>query len=288
MQLPRLGIGTNTFGRKVDQAMADSIVDTALNAGVTFFDTAESYADGASERLLGAALGRRRNDAFVATKFSPNNDPIAACERSLQRLGTDHIDLYQMHFPSPEIPLETTLEALGRLVEQGKVLAIGCSNYRAWQIADANWTSITRGLPRFVTAQNKYNLIEREAEAELLPACQHFGLRLIPYLPLAGGLLSGKYQRDASPPTGSRLEDNPRAGHYLTGQMFDRVERLEAFAANRGISLLAVAIGGLATTPGVATVIAGVTKPEQVLINKRAADWTPTREEIDAMRELTK
>jgi aryl-alcohol dehydrogenase-like predicted oxidoreductase len=287
LNLPRLGVGTNQFGPRVDQRTADDIVAAAIEADIAFFDTAESYTDGASETLLGNALRGRRSRATIATKFSPKSDPIAACEGSLKRLQTDHIDLYQMHMPNPEIPIESTLEALARLIDQGKIVAAGCSNFHAWQLADAHWTALANGLPAFVTAQNRYNLLEREVEQEVLPACRHFGIGLIPYLPLAAGLLSGKYLRAAGPPQGSRLENNRRSAHYLSDSMFDKVERLEGFAAERGLTLLEVAIGGLASTSGVATIIAGVTSPQQLMTNKKASEWTPNGQELDMLRDLT-
>ena len=287
----RLGIGTNTFGtgywpRDVDPATATRIVDVALDAGVTFFDTAEEYGDGQSELQLGAALKGRRQRATIATKFSPTSDPIAACEGSLRRLETDYIDLYQMHGPNPAVPIEVTLEKLDRLVRSGKVRAIGHSNFSGWQIAEAAWQARTSGLTRFVTAQNRYNLLQRQAEADVIPACTNYQVGFIPFQPLAAGMLTGKYRRGVPPPPMSRMLGTriPTAQRFLNDPMFDKVESLERFAADRSISLLSVAIGSLIARPEIVTVITGVTTPDQVKANVEASAWIPTSEEL---QELT-
>jgi aryl-alcohol dehydrogenase-like predicted oxidoreductase len=287
VRLPRLGLGTNQFGRRVDLDGARRILDAALEEGVDFIDTAELYADGASESLIGQALEGRRERFKIATKFSPSNDPRHACEGSLKRLRTDYLDLYQMHFPNPDVPIQATLEALARLVEEGKVREVGSSNFAGWQIADADWIARSANLPRFVTAQNLYSLVERQAEAEVIPACRRFDVGLIAFLPLGGGLLSGKYRRGRPPPAGSRLSVSERAGHFLNDAMFDKVEALERFAGERELPLLAVALGGLASMPGVACVIAGATGADQVRANAAAARWQPSEEELEEIRRLT-
>jgi aryl-alcohol dehydrogenase-like predicted oxidoreductase len=285
LPLSKLGIGGNQFGRVVGNDAAVEIMAAALDEGANLVDTAEAYADGASEQVIGEALRRlgRRNDMVVATKFSPASDPIEACEASLIRLQTDRIDLYQMHAPNPAVPIEETLGALSRLVESGKVLTIGCSNFAGWQIADADWTARTRGLPRFQTAQNRYSLVEREAEKEIVPACLHLDLGLMPYYPLAAGLLTGKYRRGYPPAEGTRLATSPIASSFLSDALFDRLEGLEKFAAARSVSLLSVAIGGLAAMPAVVTVITGVVSTEQVRANAKAARWIPSEEDLKAL-----
>jgi aryl-alcohol dehydrogenase-like predicted oxidoreductase len=285
--LPRIGLGTNTFGGKVDLPTAKRIIAAALDRGVTLVDTAEVYQDGESERMIGAALRGNRHAAFIATKFSKDSDPRTACEGSLRRLQTDYIDLYQMHRPAQTTPVAETLEVLSRLLEEGKVRAVGHSNFAAWQIANADWISRNGFVARFMTAQHRYSLIEREVEQEVIPACIHFGLGLIAYEPLGMGLLSGKYRRGEAPLANWRLSNNPRACHLLSPDMFDKVESLQTFAAARGVSLLSVAIGGLAAMPGVATVITGVTGEDQVRRNAQAAEWTPANSDLDEIRRLT-
>lgn len=289
LNLPRLGVGTNQFGRKVDIATAEVILVASVEVGAHFIDTAEMYGNGESERVIGEALRRcgLRDRMLIATKFSPSSDPVAACEASLQRLQTEWIDLYQLHFPNPSIPIEQTLEALARLIEQGKVRAIGSSNFAGWQIADADWTARTRGFPAFVTAQNRYSVLERSAEKDVIPACRHFGLRLIPYYPLAAGMLTGKYRRGEAPPDGSRLSSSPAAPQFLSDLMFDRLDEVEAFAIEAGEPLLSVALGGLASMPGVGCVIAGVTSAEQLRQNAAAVQWKPTEEALGRLMSLS-
>lgn len=298
-----VGLGCNNFGRKLDADATRAVVDAALEAGITFFDTADIYGEpsGTSEEFLGAALKGRRDDVVIATKFGMDmqgaNGPdygargarryvIRAVEASLRRLNTEYIDLYQMHEPDPGTPIEETLSALDDLVRAGKVRYIGCSNFAGWQIADADWTARTAGLTRFVSAQNHYNLLNREVEAEVLPACQRFGLGMLPYYPLASGLLTGKYKRGAQPPAGSRLAAGGRYAERLARAPWDAIEAIEAFAAERGRSMLEVAIGWLAAQPTVASVIAGATTPEQVRANVAAAQWRPSAEELTALAAI--
>lgn len=294
-----VGVGCNAFGTRIDAAQTQLVVDAAIDAGVTLFDTADSYGRGRSEELLGRALGSRREDVVVATKFGMDmggaNGPDwgarasrgyirRAVEASLRRLGTDHIDLYQLHQLDLVTPMEETLDALTQLVDEGKVGYLGCSNFAAWQVVDAHWTAVSGGLQRFITAQNEYSMYNRSAEEELVPACKHLATSILPYFPLAYGLLTGKYSRDQPPPSGSRLESQTAR---LENADFDRIEALESFARERGITILDVAIGGLAAQPAVGSVIAGATRPEQVDANVRAGLWEPTTEDQAALDRVT-
>jgi aryl-alcohol dehydrogenase-like predicted oxidoreductase len=287
VQLPRLGLGTNQFGSRVGVAEASEILAVAIAGGMTLVDTAELYGAGASESVIGEALGKRRPEVLLLTKFMPKNDPRRSCEESLKRLRTDHLDIFLLHFPLPDHSVEPTLEAMGRLMEEGKVRAIGCSNFAGWEIANVDWTARSRGLPRFQFAQNRYSLLEREVEGDVVPACQHFGLGLLCYYPLGAGLLTGKYHRGEPPPEGARLATtSPTSKHFLRDSMFDRLEALERFAAERRVSLLSLAVGGLLAQPGVSTVVLGATKASQVAANLEAATWTPTSEDLAALAEL--
>jgi aryl-alcohol dehydrogenase-like predicted oxidoreductase len=291
----RVGLGCNNFGRRIGLDQARAVVDAAIDEGVTLFDTADSYGD--SEEILGTALDGRRDRVVVATKFGWDvggaNGPDwgargsrryirRAVERSLRRLRTDWIDLYQLHRPDGVTPMEETLAALTELVREGKVRYVGSSNLAAWQVADAEWLARTRGSERFVSAQNHYSLLDRGVEADLVPACERYGIGLLPYFPLANGLLTGKYRRGEAPPEGTRLA-GPRGAGELTDERFDVVERLEAFAAERSLSLLDVAIGGLAAQPAVASVIAGATSPEQVKANVAGGAWRPSADDLAAL-----
>jgi aryl-alcohol dehydrogenase-like predicted oxidoreductase len=300
LMVSTIGLGTNAFGSRIDAEQTQAVVDAALEAGITFFDTSDTYGRGASEELLGRALGRHRADVVVATKFGMDmggaNGPDwgarasrryvrRAVEASLRRLGTDHVDLYQLHQPDLVTPVEETLEAMNELVAEGKVRYLGCSNFAAWEVVDATWTARTAGLRPFVSAQNEYSLYNRAAEEELLPALARTGLSLVAYFPLAYGLLTGKYGRDRPAPAGSRLAADPQA-HRLLDADWDRVEALQAFADERGVDLLDVALGGLAAQPCVGSVIAGATRPEQVHANARAGLWAPTGEDLRALAEV--
>ncbi len=290
-----LGIGCNAFGRRIDQDAATAVVAAALDQGVTLFDTADSYGAGASETMLGRALGAHRDEVVLATKFgmdlgglypgarenrASRGYVLRAVEGSLTRLGTDRIDLYQLHTPDRITPIEETLSALSDLVRAGKVRYIGCSNLAAWEVADARAVADAIGAEHFITAQNEYSLYNRSAEAELVPALEHYGMSLIPYFPLAYGLLTGKYHRDEGAPAGSRLATETAR---LDAADWGIVEGLRAFARERGIEMLDVALGGLRAQPGVDTVIAGATRPGQAAANARAVAWAPTREDLDAL-----
>jgi aryl-alcohol dehydrogenase-like predicted oxidoreductase len=294
LEVSVVGVGCNQFGRRVDAAGVARIVHAALDAGVTLFDTADVYNGGESERLLGAALRGRRDSAIVATKVgfpmgeghyvsgASRRHIRAAVEASLRRLGTEWIDLYQIHVPDPDTPIEETLSALDDLVREGKVRYIGCSNFSGWQIADADWTSYHHHLSRFISAQNEYSLLNRGAETEVAPACEHFGLGLIPYFPLMRGMLTGRYRRGETAPEGGRLS-GPAGEEFLTDANFDIVEGLSAFARRKGTDLLGVAIGGLAAQLAVVSVIAGVSQAEQVLANVEAAEWVPSPEDLEEL-----
>jgi aryl-alcohol dehydrogenase-like predicted oxidoreductase len=293
-----VGLGCNNFGRRLDADSSVRVIHAALDAGITFFDTADVYRDGQSEAMLGAALRGRRDAVVIATKFGyPTDDPDrcgtsrrwirVAVEDSLRRLGTDRIDLYQMHAPDPHTPIEETLNALTELVSEGKIRCAGSSNLSGWQIADADWTSRTNGLARFVSAQNGYSLVDRAAEEDVIPACSRFNIDFIPYLPLAGGLLTGKHRRGQGAAHGSRLDLIRDLGdRVLTDRNFDVVEDLERFASERDLSLLDVAIGGLAAQPQVVSVIAGAMSPDQVQANARAGRWRPTEADRALLNQL--
>jgi aryl-alcohol dehydrogenase-like predicted oxidoreductase len=294
------GLGCNNFGRRLDLDATRAVVDAALDAGITLLDTADSYGNGgASEELLGEVLAGRRDQVVLATKFGHQQfdmgyGPAAgakggrayirrAVERSLRRLRTDYLDLYQIHTPDPVTPIAETLAALGELVTEGKVRYLGNSNFTGWQIADAAHVARAAGAVPFVSAQNHWSLLERGAEAEVVPAARHFGLGVLPYFPLANGLLTGKVRRGQEPPAGSRLASRPG---YLTEAKLDRVEALISWAAGRGRTVLEVAIGALAAQPGCASVIAGATSPEQVKANAAAADWLPSAADLAELGQI--
>jgi aryl-alcohol dehydrogenase-like predicted oxidoreductase len=298
-----VGLGCNTFGRMVDADGAREVVEAALDEGVNFFDTADIYGSrpGASEPMLGAALKGHRDDVVVATKFGSDmaglNGPdfgargsrrylTRAVEASLRRLDTDYIDLYQLHEPDPGTPIEETLAALDDLVHAGKVRYLGNSNFAGWQIADAAWTAKARGLTPFISAQDRYSLINRAVEAEVVPACERFGLGLLPYFPLESGLLTGKYRRGEIPPAGSRMTTE-RYAPWLADAPWDAIEAVERYARERGRSMLEVAMSGLAAQPAVTSVIAGATTGEQVRANVAAMSWRPTPDDLADLAAIT-
>jgi aryl-alcohol dehydrogenase-like predicted oxidoreductase len=299
-----VGLGCNNFGARMDEAAVGAVVREALDAGITLFDTADVYGGvrGRSEEYLAAALGGHRDEVVIATKFGGDMDGtngpdwgargarryiVRAVEASLRRLGTDWIDLYQMHEPDPGTPLEETMAALDDMVRAGMVRYLGHSNFAGWQATDAAWIARTRGLAPFVSAQNHYNLLRREVEAELVPACQRFGVGVLPYFPLASGLLTGKYRRGATAPEGTRLSGE-RFAIRLEQAPWDTIEALERYADERGLSMLDVAIGGLAAQPAVASVIAGATRPEQVRANVAAGAWQPSATDLATLDDLTR
>ena len=297
LMVSAIGLGCNAFGARIDEQQTQAVVDAALEHGITFFDTADTYGIGASEELLGRALGKRRDDVVVATKFGMDmkgeNGPDwgarnsrrylrKAVEASLRRLDTDYIDLYQLHQRDLVTPLEEAVTAMNELVDEGKVRYLGCSNFAGWEVVDAHWIAETRGLRHFVTAQNEYSLYNRAAEEDLIPALERLGTSLLPYFPLAYGLLTGKYRRDQAAPQGSRLSNESQA-RRLHNADWDRIERLERYAEERGVTILDVALGGLAAQPTVGSVIAGATRPEQVASNVKAGSWRPSAEDSQAL-----
>ena len=286
LRVSLVGLGCNNFGGRLDVAATRRVVDRAIEAGITLFDTADSYGNrGGSEAQLGEVLGERRNQIVLATKFaSPMNDSgtlkgasrryiMSAVEASLKRLRTDWIDLYQLHWPDPLTPIEETLRALDDLVHQGKVRYIGCSNLDAWSIADAAWTARHYGLEPFITAQNEYSLVVRDASSPLFPALAKYGMGLLPYFPLGGGLLTGKYKRGAPLPDGRLKSTQASADRFLTEANWALAEKLERFANERGHSLVELAFGWLASRPLVSSIIAGATSAAQIDANVAAVAW---------------
>jgi len=294
-----VGLGTNNFGTRCDRDQTRAVVDTAIDAGITLIDTADIYGGGGdSEAFIGDAIQGRRDEVVIATKFGMDmrgkNGPEwgargsrryirIAVEASLRRLETDWIDLYQYHRPDGVTPIEETLGALDELVKEGKVRYVGSSNFKAWQVVEAEYVVRREGYARFISAQNHYSLLHRDPEAELALACDRYGIGIIPFFPLEHGLLSGKYRRGEPPPEGARLAGRPRE---LTDDVFDRLEALERFGQERGRSLLEVGIAGLAAKQAVGSVIAGATKPEQVRANAEAGEWALSDEDLDALNEL--
>ena len=297
LQISLAGLGCNNFGMILDAAGTEAVVHEALEQGITFFDTADIYGRGRSEEFLGQALGKRRQDVIIGTKFGMRSGEgpyhsggsrhyvYKAVADSLRRLGTDYIDLYQFHQPDPSTPIEETLEALDDLVRQGTVRYLGSSNFSGWQIAEADWAARHHERQRFVCAQNEWNLLNRRLEREVIPACTRFGVGMLPYFPLASGLLTGKYQRGQAPPPGTRLalwgeRMGDRVAAMLSDANFDRLDRLTAFAQQQGHTLLDLAHSWLASQPAVASVIAGATTPEQVRANVAAVNWTLSADEM--------
>jgi aryl-alcohol dehydrogenase-like predicted oxidoreductase len=287
----RVGLGCNNFGGRIDLGRTREVVDAALDAGVTFFDTADIYGNrGGSERFLGELLAGRRERVVLATKFGndmgegPNGSVEyvkRAIHASLDRLRTDRVDLYYYHRPDGVTPIAETLGAMQELVRDGLVRAIGCSNFSAAQLAEADELARASGGPRFVAVQNEYSLLERESEDEVLPLAHRLGVAFVPYFPLASGLLTGKYRRSEPRPEGTRLERRE-----IDEATFDRLEALDAFARKRGRSLLDLAIAALASQPGIPTVIAGATSAEQVRANAAAAGWELSADELAELAQL--
>jgi aryl-alcohol dehydrogenase-like predicted oxidoreductase len=303
LRVSAVGLGCNNFGGRADFAATKAVVHQALDLGITFFDEADTYGDprGNSEAYLGRILGERRKDIVLATKFGRPMDAsgrfegasrryiMAEVEASLKRLNTDWIDLYQLHQPDPLTPIEETLRALDDLVRHGKVRYIGSSTLPAWQVVEAQWTALHHGLHHFISCQERYSLLEREYEPEMAAMVEAYGLGLIPFSPLANGLLTGKYRRNRALPEGARLTLAQRmADRYLTERNWGLVERLEGYAARHGHSLLELAFGWLLARPAVASVIAGATRPEQVEANvQAAAAWRPTADQMQEIDRLT-
>jgi aryl-alcohol dehydrogenase-like predicted oxidoreductase len=289
-----VGLGCNNFGMRMDEEQTKAVVDAAVDAGITLFDTADVYGGTKSEEFLGRALAGRRDQVVIATKFGAGlaegggrPDYVReCCDASLRRLGTDRIDLYQLHRPDDTTPIEDTLGALHELAAAGKVVEIGCSNFDGARIDASEQAAADKGTARFVTVQNQLSLLDRRQEADTVAACERHGIGILPYFPLASGMLTGKYRRDAEPPEGTRLAGVPaeRRERAMNDVTFDIVERLEAYAKERGHTLLELAMSWLATMPAMGSVIAGATKVEQVRDNAASVGWKMTdqeRAEID-------
>ena len=310
LQVSAIGLGCNNFGGRIGLEAAREVVHAALDAGITLFDTADVYGalgigtatsyKGASEEILGAILGPRRRDVVVASKFGMAMDDagtlsgasrryiVRAAEDSLRRLGTDWIDLYQQHRFDPKTPIEETLRALDDLVRAGKVRYVGCSNFAAWQVADAMWTARDGGSSPFVSCQDELSLLVRGADAELLPAMERFALGLLPYFPLASGLLTGKYRRNATMPAGARLTETQRlADRYLTDRHWPVVEALQDFCDKRGHTMVELAFSWLLSRGPVSSVIAGATQVDQVRQNAAAGSWALSADDLAELDRIT-
>jgi aryl-alcohol dehydrogenase-like predicted oxidoreductase len=302
LRVSLIGLGCNNFGGRIGLDATRAVVDKAIDCGITLFDTADIYGErGGSETLLGEVLGSRRKDIVLASKFGMEMDDagakvggsrrwmMRAVEESLTRLKTDWLDLYQYHRPDPLTPIDETFRAFEDMIRQGKVRYIGCSNMPSWQVATAQWTAKDIGATPFVSAQDEYSLVVRDAEKELIPTLQHYGLGLLPYFPLASGLLTGKYKRNAPMPEGARLTNTQRlADRYLTDGNWDKAEKLGDYAAAQGRTMVELAFSWLASQPVVSSVIAGATRPEQIAANVKAADWALTADDVAAIDAITR
>ncbi|MBK6318318.1 MAG: aldo/keto reductase [Dehalococcoidia bacterium] len=302
LQVSVVGLGCNNFGMRCDYDQSEKVVHAAIDAGITLFDTADVYGgQGKSEEFLGRILKGKRDSVVVATKWGmkmgegPHKSGgsrkyiMAAVEDSLRRLQTDYIDLYQLHRPDPQTPMEETLRALDDLVSSGKVRYIGHSNFAGWQAAEAHFVAQKGNYTPFISAQNEYSLLERRIEAELVPACNQYGVSVLPFFPLASGFLTGKYRQGQDLPAGTRLANaGPMAARVLTDKNYEMLGKLEAFAEARGKTMLDLAIGWLASLSHVGSVIAGATKPEQVAQNVAAGGWRLTAEELAEVDAISK
>jgi aryl-alcohol dehydrogenase-like predicted oxidoreductase len=301
LRVSAVGLGCNNFGVRLDEVASRKVIHKALDAGITLFDTADTYGGrGGSESILGKALGARRKTIVLETKFAMAMDDqgvhkgasrryvMAAIEASLRRLKTDWIDLYQIHVADPLTPIEETLRALDDLVRQGKVRYVGCSNFAAWQVVEAQWTARHLGLNGFVSCQDEYSMLVRGPEAELIPAMTAHGLGLLPYFPLASGLLTGKYRQGKPMPKGARITKDPRYGEtYMTDANWRIIESLRGFANSRGLTMVELAIGWLLACEPVASVIAGATRPGQIVANVRAGDVKLTPDDMAEIDRLS-
>jgi aryl-alcohol dehydrogenase-like predicted oxidoreductase len=294
LEVSIVGLGCNNFGRRMDAQATSHVVSAALEAGINFFDTADVYGGTKSEEFLGQALGGRRADAIIATKFGNQVDEQRrgakpayirqAVEDSLRRLGTDYIDLYQLHVPDPDVPIADTMDALNDLVKAGKVREIGCSNFTVSQLQEAE-KAVPPGGARFVSLQNHYSMLHREPEQDILPECARTNTAFLPYFPLANGLLTGKYQRGQAVPDG-RLKGSERGAEILNDQNFALMEALTAFATSHGHTLLELAFSWLASQPVIASVIAGATSPAQIQANAAAVNWQLTEADFAAVDRI--
>lgn len=298
LQVSVVGLGCNNFGMRIDADQAEAVVNKALDLGINLFDTADAYGRGLSEEFLGRALKGRRHQAVIATKCGApmGEGPFTAggsrryiydcVHNSLRRLGTDFIDLFQMHYPDRNTPIEETLRALDDLVRSGEIRYLGNSNYTAAQVVEAAWVAKSEHLTPFISAQNQYNLLDRSIEGELVGVCAKYGLGILPFFPLASGFLTGKYRPGQPPPEGTRLA-GPMGGRYLTEANYATLQKLEAIAEAAGHTMLELAMSWLAHQPQVGSVIAGATRPEQVEQNVAAVNWKLTPEVLAAIDEAT-
>lgn len=299
LQVSAVGLGTNNFGGRVDEERSTQVVRQAIEEGINFLDTANIYGRGLSEERIGKAVNGIRGQVVIATKVSgpmgdgPNTKGnsrhhiMQQVEDSLRRLQTDYIDLYQIHFPDPNTPIEETLRALDDVVRQGKARYIGCSNFTAWQMCEAIWTSKALNLISFVSSQPEYSLLNRSVEHELVPFCHSYGIGILPYFPLASGFLTGKYRQGEAVPEGTRLASNARAQERaFTDKNFALLGNLENFAEKRGHPIVELAIAWLLGNSSVSSVIAGATRSEQVTANARASDWHLTKEDMEEVAEI--
>ena len=296
LKVSAIGLGTNNFGARVDAEGTAKVIDQALHEGINLLDTANIYSKGLSEEYIGRALKGRRHEAVIATKVGGRmgdgpNDAGASkkhirheIEESLRRLGTDYVDLYQIHFVDESTPIDETIRVLDDLVNEGKVRYTGCSNFAAWQVCEGVWTSESLGLTSFSSVQPHYSMLVREPERELVPFCDEYGIGILPYFPLASGFLTGKYRRGQPAPAGTRLAENDR-GMFVDAN-YDLIEALESFAEQRGHSLLELAFAWLLARPAVSSVIAGATKPEQVTANAKAVSWHLTDEDLTQVEAI--
>ena len=299
LKVSTVGLGTNNFGFRMDEESSIRVARFAVDQGINFFDTANTYGRGLSEERIGKALVGIRKEVIIATKLGmamgdgPNDKGASRhhimqqAEDSLRLLQTDYIDLYQIHRPDPNTPIEETMRALDDLVKQGKVRYIGCSNYSAWQMCEAIWTAKALNLTQFVTAQPEYNMLNRSIEAELLPFCDLYNIGVLPYFPLASGFLTGKYLPGKEAPEGSRLAGNQRAQqNTLTDKNFSLLAKLSSFAEDRGHPMVELAIAWLLAKPSVSSVIAGATKEDQVTANMKASGWDLTEAEVEELDNI--
>ena len=296
LQVSAIGLGTNNFGRRLDAAATETVVHAALDAGVNMIDTSNSYGSVYSEEFIGRALNGRRHEAVIATKVSsrvsdgPNNAGNSRkhiydqVDVSLRKLRTDYIDLYQIHWWDPNTPIEETLRTLDELIRVGKVRYAGCSNFAAWQVCESHWTAKTLGINEFVSMQPHYSMLYRKPEEEMIPFCEKYGIGILPYYPLENGFLTGKYRRGKPAPDGTRLSEGDRG--TLTSENFDILEGLEAFASERGHTILELAFAWLLASPMVSSVIAGATRVEQVEANAASVSWSLTAKEVEEVNAI--
>ena len=299
LKVSEVGLGGNNFGWWADEQTSNTVVNHAIDVGINFIDTADVYDRGHSEEFVGKAIKSKRSQVIIATKFgAPMGDGpnerggsryyiMKAVDASLKRLQTDYIDLYQIHFPDPTTPIEETLRALEDLVRAGKVRYIGCSNFAAWQLCEALWTSRANNLQSFVTVQPRYNLFDRRIEIELVPCCQAYGIGVIPYSPLAGGLLTGKYRQGEEPPEGRLSGQMPQSTGLFSEANWNKLAKWEAFATEHGHTMGELAIAWLLSKPWLSTVIAGARKIEQVSANVAASEWKLTTEEVAEVEAIS-